>query len=963
MQEHTIGIKLGAGWWDHRPIVGKIVYTDWQTKGSITTIAQIHVVYQNGDTQIIAPTTNDANWKMGKGFLKDSSLFTGETMDLQLHSNNLHWDTNNHNNNNNNIGPVIEWVPPEIYRSTMTPGEWRRKLEWFVMTKEVQSGIPAAGPIGDLIPLEMPPVLPVDKIHPVGEPTHLGSGRWLYDFGKGMSGVVRFESGLPHPIKPVNGQYPRGHDLSMITNEANDEYITVIHGDSLDMITCDINLAIVAGFGHHTRGERHCKDKTFDAGPCFPEEDKKPCQVLIQRDVYLSPGGAAMDNNDLFRAARQPHFAVHGFQFAEVCCTESPPENVYAIQYRTAFQRWGAFSSSNVVLNGAYEMTQNSLESNMLGIQSDCPHRERLQYGGDIVAVSYAAMHQFDLASFYAKVVHDWTDAQFKNGAYPLTSTYMDVLTERSIGQKGSGETVWASVAPVLTVRHMQHYGDIKLVQRTLPNHESWLHFLDSHWKEGILRMYGDESVPHSKIDRSKGGLGDWYSITSADVWITHHAFYLASARAVAYLASIAGSSQQALRAKKTAIEIENIISSAYAGDTFSYMPHPNHQTAQDLGLFAKVMDGEKRCTTLRSWLRATASGGNVDWPGDEEQLFLKHLDSSDYETLKAGGHINYNADTQKSFSQYKQRYSINIGIFGLKYTLKTLSDMGFHHVALSKASGTEMPSFGMFMAFNSTTLWETWWRSEDVTSRNHPMFGAVMEWLASSTAGVSLSPTTVGGEELLFWPRIPNTVQSAKIVSYASASQGTKIGDAAVAWKFSQPTSVVIRIFVPPGSKAVLRLPLLPPSAADASWTIKVSTSLPDFNAAKDAASELCDTQRQKKEGFPFHWHYNPADEKWRKVNQGKALGSPCQSHLFMVRDDTIAWADYQRATITPVPSGNEIKLQPAFYEVTTDHWELKEEIPDLPGYGWDFQGDLGPFCSDPSSFDWQLDDAEHLI
>ena len=78
-------------------------------------------------------------------------------------------------------------------------------------------------------------------------------------------------------------------------------------------------------------------------------------------------------------------------------------------------------------------MTANSLESNMLGLQSDCPHRERLQYGGDIVAVSPSAMHFFDLSAFYGKVIQDWTESQYANGAMPLTSTYMGLLDNMSV--------------------------------------------------------------------------------------------------------------------------------------------------------------------------------------------------------------------------------------------------------------------------------------------------------------------------------------------------------------------------------------------------------------------------------------------------------------------------------------------------------------------------------------------------
>ena len=65
------------------------------------------------------------------------------------------------------------------------------------------------------------------------------------------------------------------------------------------------------------------------------------------------------------------------------------------------------------------------------------------------------------------------------------------------------------------------------------------------------------------------------------------------------------------------------------------------------------------------------------------------------------------------------------------------------------------------------TAHWESWWRSEDLYSHNHPMLTASAEWMVSSVAGVSLSPTTSGGKEVIFWPRFPN---SAKDLTYASA-------------------------------------------------------------------------------------------------------------------------------------------------------------------------------------------------
>lgn len=83
------------------------------------------------------------------------------------------------------------------------------------------------------------------------------------------------------------------------------------------------------------------------------------------------------------------------------------------------------------------------------------------------------------------------------------------------------------------------------------------------------------------------------------------------------------------------------------------------------------------------------------------------------------------------------------------------------------------MGTWEYILSHNGTTHWESWWRSEDLYSHNHPMLGASAEWMASSVAGVSLSPTTFGGKEVIFWPRFPN---SAKDFTYASAVSNHKV-------------------------------------------------------------------------------------------------------------------------------------------------------------------------------------------
>ena len=1000
-QQHAIGIALSTGLWDHRPINGNIVYTDFMAKGSLTTVAQLHVQYADGRSDILIPTSSESgDWHMGKGHLQDSGLYTGDIIDLTAMDQNRGWDTVQ--GITSSTTSRITWVKPVVYRPGISTKIWRERLNQHVIEPTTEEKVPANGPIGNLVPYEIPPVMPVAKIEPVRPAEDLGAGRWLLDFGKSMSGIVRFDSGLQpsQTVVPKEDEelvYPRGHDLSMITDEG-DSYITVIHGDSLEMATGDINLKLVAGFGHHNGGDRG-SELHIKGGPCFPPQDLRNYQALTQRDVYLTrrtdQNQSEGERERLFQLSRQPQFTVHGFRYAEVCCMKSPPKDVHAIQYRTAFPLWGEFSSSNPIFNGAYEMTKNSLESNMLGLQSDCPHRERLQYGGDIVAVSQSAMHFYDLSAFYAKVIRDWTESQYDNGAYPLTSTYMGLLVDMAVARRGSGETVWASVAPVLAVRHMHHYGDDKLAVRTLHHHANWLAFLDKYWNASIaeIPVEGDP-MNSARIWFEGHGLGDWLAIAPVDNWLTHHTFYMASARAVAYLASKlfqirfnAIPNNRALEAGETyrvlavtslqrAKQIESTIRSFYDENTFSLGGGPKDGIGQDAGLFTRAAEGGSRCSILKSWLIATGNGDSRVWPGDEEVRFHQHLEASEYSAMKEAGLIEFEQNANKTWAMYKTRYAIDGGILGIRYSLKTLSEMGFHNIALTKASGSYMPSYGMMLSFNATTLWETFWRSEDTYSRNHPMMGAVAEWLASAVAGVSLLPSTTGGDELLYWPRIPNTIDSVKTVRYANARQGTKWGDAYIAWMLMASTSsskmdadvhgLVIRLVVPPGSSGKLRLPLLPSRLP---WVIKISGRSPDLAEAGAKAETMCKEARKEKKGFPFHWHYDAETEKWRRVYQQKAIGSPCESLLFMVTED-MSWQRYEYNVEKPSMNSNtaadadmNVHLQPGFYEITSkEDWRVKPDIPDKPGYGWGFEGSLGSRCSDPSSFDWEVNDAEHF-
>eukprot|EP01082_Thalassiosira_pseudonana_P003935 g3372.t1 g3372 contig12:1945901-1950127(+) len=910
-QSHVIGITMGSGWWDHRPVPSSIVKLGLLPRGPSTVNAQLFLTTSKGNVHVVIPTQDKGStWQVSRGHIRESDLFTGEICDVGVMSALEGWDvfdswlevTTQVSSEPNH------WSSPVPYRTDVT--QQLRREELAVRAKAMLPNEQKAdaihihnfaAPIGKLVPSEIPPVLPMETVSP-DEIIDLGSGRWLLDFGKAMSGMIHFDEGLPEPIVP--DEYPRAHGFKAATANG-DSFITVIYGESLEMTTGDINRVLVAGMGLNDGFPRHVANPkgANDNTPCFPDDHEE----------------------------------------------------------------WGTFDSSNVLINGGYELVKNAMNSNLLSVQSDCPHREKLPYGGDLVADSPAALHMYDMSAFYKKTVNDWLEAQWDNGAYTETSIWQDLNDYAGIGH-GAGETAWASAPPVLTVRHFQQYEDHDFLNDVLRNHIKWVEFLNREFDNVIGSAMKEKRGDSTEIS----GLGDWLALRSRDTYLTHSSFYMASARAVAYIAHMMGNDQMQRKGMAAAKKIRDKIASLYLMNGKDNFDFPNGQAdstpGPELSLYSRIVPGEKRCAVLKNWFMR---GGGV-WPGDEEKLFLAHLSDADIQTLLEKGEILQHGENEYYFG-WSQWQGFNEGIFGVRYALKTLSDMGFHNIALRKASGFGFGTTEYMMSHNATTLWETYWRSEDLYSRNHPMLGAMAEWMSSSVAGVSLFPTTTGGRQVLFWPRFPN---SADLLQHASAIQGTSVGDFAIAWRFenlpsdksqynSASVKIRIRLLIPPTGSAALRLPV-PTSKATHVW-MSYSEHFPDLTHARKESEAKCKKRRSRRLGFPFNWEYDRERELWYKFKSAKSIGTPCESFLFSILPLSAQWSETGEMTHQVVERKDAL-LAAGMYEITINNWQLK---PEVEGNGR--QGNIpefvhkdykaGPFCEDEDTFEWQIDDATHII
>jgi alpha-L-rhamnosidase len=347
-------------------------------------------------------------------------------------------------------------------------------------------------PLEPLRPLEMPPVRAAEPI-PAVDVTTPSPGVHIVDFGRNFTGVPEIEL-----------QAPEGTRITFRFGE-------LLHEDgSLNPLTS------VAG---QIKGTRAGPDggEVPIGGPGSPE-------VAWQRDVYIARGGGP----ERFR----PDFTFHGFRFMEITgLPEAPePDAFRGIPFSSALPDAGSFASSNERLNRIQQMCRRTFLANVMTVQSDCPHRERFAYGGDIVASSEAFLMNFDMAGFYAKTVRDWHDAARPDGRFTDTAPFV------GIDYCGVG---WAMVHPLLLEQLHTHYGTRGLVEEQLPAAMRWLEGEASRREDGLVMK----------------GLGDHEALKRIAGPVLTTPMFIETARRVARLAKLVGRDADAARFEAMAAE------------------------------------------------------------------------------------------------------------------------------------------------------------------------------------------------------------------------------------------------------------------------------------------------------------------------------------------------------------------------------------------------------------------------
>ena len=193
-------------------------------------------------------------------------------------------------------------------------------------------------------------------------------GRWTYDLGQNMVGVVRLKATAP-----------RG------------TVITIRHGEMLN-----------------------------PDGTIYTEN----LRGATSTDTYVCKGGGV--------ETWQPRFTFHGFRYVELSGLPAKPEldAVTGIVLGSDLPRAGEFICSSADINQLQSNIVWGMRGNYLSIPTDCPQRdERMGWMADAQVFLPTAAYNADVAAFMNKWMIDITDAQRDDGAHSDVAPAMQGLS------------------------------------------------------------------------------------------------------------------------------------------------------------------------------------------------------------------------------------------------------------------------------------------------------------------------------------------------------------------------------------------------------------------------------------------------------------------------------------------------------------------------------------------------------
>lgn len=434
---------------------------------------------------------------------------------------------------------------------------------------------------------------------------------------------------------------------------------------------------------------------------------------------------------------------------------------------RTDYARAADFECSNDLLNRIYRTTLWTFEDLSLGgYVVDCPHRERMGYGGDGHATTPCGLNNYSLGAFYTKWAQDWRDVQGGGAAWGVADKAAVKDNPDSGNLPYTAPTYWGGGGPgwcgfciTLPWEVYQRYGDTRILEENFPTMQRWLAFLETKSKDNMLVRWGGEwdFLGDWLWPGAKGVNGD-----TQETLFYNNCYWVFNLQTAAKIADVLGKKDAAEQYRTRADQVRKAVHAKF------FLPSES--------------------SYVNGFQAYLAIALLVDLPpADLRASVWKRLDQEILVNRK--GHIW-------------------AGITGGAFLYKTLLAADRQDLLFALANKEDYPGWGDMLRKGATTIYESWDMDNSWCHSSYLYIGA---WFIDGLAGIKADPQTPGFQHFILKPGVVNDPSLKWVKAHYDSLYGRIVSN----WSLDDTRTLTWNVTIPPNTTATLYLPVVDGKAA----------------------------------------------------------------------------------------------------------------------------------------------------
>lgn len=426
----------------------------------------------------------------------------------------------------------------------------------------------------------------------------------------------------------------------------------------------------------------------------------------------------------------QPRFTYYGYRYLQIKGAVPAGENgnqsfpelleLKSLHVRNAAPTAGSFSSSSELFNRTNELIKWAINSNMVSLFTDCPHREKLGWLEEAHLMGNSLQYNYKLAQLGRKEVDDMRFSQTDSGLVPEIAP--EYVKFEWGGDMFRDSPEWGSSSILMPWYLYLWYGDKKTLEHAYPMMQRYANYLKTKARGHLLRQ----------------GLGDWYDLGPnppgvsqlTPMGVTGTAIYYYDLTIMGKIARLLGKLQDAAGYEQLAIEVRKAFNEVFFNkETKQYAT--GSQAANAMAVYMQLVEPQHKTAVIENIIKDIRSRNN----------------------------------------------SLTAGDIGYRYLLKVLHEAGRSDVIFDMNNRSDVPGYGYQLAKGATALTESW-AALPANSNNHFMLGHIMEWFYQGLAGINQADGSVAYRQIIIKPEPVGDITSA------SGSYHSMYGTITSEWK-----------------------------------------------------------------------------------------------------------------------------------------------------------------------------------